>query len=164
MGHRRAKPTNLLASCPPSSPARSRIMSAIRASGNETTELRLAVALREAHITGWRRHLSLPGRPDFAFMRQHVAVFVDGCFWHGCPRCYRKPSKNVIYWRAKIVRNRNRDRRVAATLRRDGWKVLRIWEHSLAEKGVERVIGRLALVLSRVRHSQPTKATPRLAR
>jgi DNA mismatch endonuclease (patch repair protein) len=73
----------------------------------------------------------LPGRPDFVFRRQHVCVFVDGCFWHGCPRCYRRPSSNRKYWDEKVKRNRARDRRVNQELRRRGWRVLRFWEHDL---------------------------------
>lgn len=113
------------------SPERSRIMSAIRGRGNVTTEGRLTHILRTMRISGWRRHLKLPGAPDFAFPASRVAVFVDGCFWHGCPRCYRAPRSNADFWREKIARNRVRDKRVARQLRYLGWSVLRIREHSL---------------------------------
>lgn len=72
-------------------------------------------------------------RPDFVFQRARVAVFVDGCFWHGCPRHGTKPSSNKSFWREKLAKNRERDRRVTRTLRRAGWQVVRIWEHALAE-------------------------------
>jgi DNA mismatch endonuclease (patch repair protein) len=72
---------------------RSEVMSRIRGKGNEKTEVRLAKLMRKAGIRGWRRHLPIPGRPDFSFRQQKVAVFVDGCFWHGCPRCFRLPKQ-----------------------------------------------------------------------
>lgn len=112
----------------PISPGRSRIMEAIRSKGNRTTEERMATLLRKAKISGWRRHLALPGRPDFAWPKEKVAVFVDGCFWHGCPRCYRPPRHNPEFWVNKLKSNRSRDRRVARTLRVEGWRVIRVWE------------------------------------
>jgi DNA mismatch endonuclease, patch repair protein len=110
---------------------RSHNMASIRSRGNATTEAALAALLRSARIAGWRRHSALPGRPDFVFHAQRLAVFVDGCFWHGCPRCYRMPGDNRPYWSAKVAGNRRRDRRAGAALRAAGWRVLRIWEHSL---------------------------------
>ena len=110
---------------------RSQIMAAIRPTGNKATEQRLASILRANGITGWRRHQPLPGRPDFVFRRERLAVFVDGCFWHGCVRHCRMPKTNVKYWVPKIAHNRRRDRKVNTLLRRKGWRVYRIWEHSL---------------------------------
>jgi len=121
---------------------RSDVMSRIRGKGNEKTELRLARLMRAAGIGGWRRHLPIPGRPDFSFRRQKVAVFVDGCFWHGCPWCFRLPKQNRAFWKAKIEGNRKRDRSVNGRLRRLGWKVVRIKECQL--KDSERVVGRVA--------------------
>jgi len=117
-------------------------MSRIRGKGNEKTELLLARLMRAAGIGGWRRHLPIPGRPDFSFRRQKVAVFVDGCFWHGCPRCFQLPKQNRAFWRAKIEGNRKRDRSVNVRLRRLGWKVVRIKECQL--KKPEWVVGRVA--------------------
>lgn len=111
---------------------RTRNMASIRSRGNRTTEARFAALLRSAGIWGWRRHVSLPGKPDFIFRRARVAVFVDGCFWHGCPRCYRPPHDNHLYWKKKVLANRLRDKRATRRLRSEGWTVLRIWEHSLA--------------------------------
>lgn len=112
----------------PESPGRSRIMRAIRGSGNRTTELRFAAGLRSAGISGWRRHQALLGRPDFVWRKERLAVFVDGCFWHGCPRCYQAPLHNSRYWREKLMRNRLRDSLVTRGLRADGYTVMRIWE------------------------------------
>ena len=113
---------------------RSWLMSRIRGKGNEKTEVRLLRLLREAGIKGWRRHLPIPGRPDFAFRKHKVAVFVDGCFWHGCPRCFRLPKQNRAFWKAKIEGNRRRDRSVNGRLRRLGWNVIRIRECRLKDK------------------------------
>jgi DNA mismatch endonuclease (patch repair protein) len=110
---------------------RSRIMASIRSKGNATTECAFARLLRKAKISGWRRHPRLPGRPDFVFRSDRVVVFIDGCFWHGCPRCYRLPEDNRPYWKAKIAGNRLRDRRRTRELRFLKWRVLRVWEHSL---------------------------------
>lgn len=104
------------------------MLSAVRGRANRTTELRLAAALRLFGLKGWRRHLPLPGKPDFAWRKEKVAVFVDGCFWHGCPRCYRAPRHNAAFWKAKVGGNRRRDRRADRQLRAMGWRVLRIWE------------------------------------
>jgi DNA mismatch endonuclease, patch repair protein len=71
-----------------------------------------------------------------AFIRARVAVFVDGCFWHGCPKCYRSPSTNREYWDQKLTANRARDQRVTLQLESAGWAVMRFWEHDI-EKDVE---------------------------
>lgn len=109
------------------------MMSRIRSAGNRSTELRLVSLMKEAGIIGWRRRYGLTGNPDFVFPKERVAVFVDGCFWHGCPRCRNVPLTNADYWAAKNERNRARDRLVSRRLRGDGWTVLRIWEHRLRQ-------------------------------
>jgi DNA mismatch endonuclease, patch repair protein len=106
-------------------------MSLIRGKGNKETEQALLSLLKRNKITGWRRHLPLPGKPDFAFPKQKVAVFVDGCFWHGCPKCYTRPKTNRAFWDRKREANMARDKRVTRQLRHEGWKVIRIWQHSL---------------------------------
>jgi len=106
-------------------------MAAIRGAGNITTELLFAKILRKHRIAGWRRHLDLPGKPDFAFPKLKVAIFVDGCFWHFCPRCTKTPKQNVKYWTEKKRRNKSRDRKVSRQLNDEGWLVLRFWEHAL---------------------------------
>ncbi|HXI71898.1 MAG TPA: very short patch repair endonuclease [Verrucomicrobiae bacterium] len=111
---------------------RSDVMSRIRSRDNKDTELALVKLLRLHQITGWRRHQPIFGKPDFIFRKQKIALFVDGCFWHGCPRCYKRPKSNRKFWDAKAVRNQIRDRRVNRVLRQSGWLVLRIWEHDLA--------------------------------
>jgi DNA mismatch endonuclease (patch repair protein) len=111
---------------------RSQVMAAIHSRGNKDTELKLVSILRATGITGWRRHQPLPGRPDFVFRRSRLAVFVDGCFWHGCRWHCRMPNGNRAYWDRKIAGNSARDRRTSRLLRSMGWRVLRIWGHALA--------------------------------
>jgi DNA mismatch endonuclease (patch repair protein) len=140
---------------------RSEVMSRIRGRGNKATELALAQLFRRHHITGWRRQVEICGkavasvydrrplclprsgahraplqktfrvRPDFVFRRVRLAVFVDGCFWHGCPKHATQPKNNRAFWRRKFSANKQRDALVTRTLRRRGWRVLRIWEHTL---------------------------------
>ena len=109
----------------------SRIMSRIRSRGNAATELRLIEIFRAHKVTGWRRNQKLLGKPDFVFRAKRLVVFVDGCFWHGCPRCYRRPLSNLKYWDAKVLRNRQRDKTVKNTLQKLGGRVV----HSLAVTG-----------------------------
>lgn len=124
---------------------RSRNMSRISNFGNASTELRLVKLFREHGLTGWRRHVRLPGRPDFIFRDRLVAVFVDGCFWHRCPRCNWIPTSNTDYWRTKFATNQARDREANRALRRAGWTVIRIWEHSLKRPTI--VMGRILRAL-----------------
>lgn len=113
---------------------RSLIMAAVKSKGNKATELKFASILRRNKICGWRRNLPVMGNPDFVFPKFRIAVFVDGCFWHGCPKHLRRPKANDSYWRRKILRNQNRDRQVNRLLRRAGWRVLRVWEHELRDE------------------------------
>ena len=133
---------------------RSQIMAAIRSHGNKDTELKLATILRTYHITGWRRQQPLPGKPDFVFPKQRLAVFVDGCFWHGCPKHGRKPDTNRRYWLPKLLRNKKRDQTVSRQLRAAGWRVLRIWAHRLSnpEAVAARLISELSFSSERCHH------------
>jgi len=111
---------------------RSRIMGSIRGRNNRSTELSLRMALARAGISGWTLHpTSVPGRPDFQFLGDRVVVFVDGCFWHGCPKCRHAVKTNRRYWKTKISLNRMRDRRTTKLLRSRGHLVLRFWEHEV---------------------------------
>lgn len=123
---------------------RSLIMASIRSRGNLTTESVFITAVKRARVTGWRRHLPIDGKPDFCFPTQRVAVFIDGCFWHCCPKHGTNPKSNTSYWGEKLRKNRLRDQRVRRLLNKKGWKVLRFWEHGLDE---ERIISRLRRAL-----------------
>jgi DNA mismatch endonuclease (patch repair protein) len=156
---------------------RSEVMSRIRSRGNKATELALAGLLRKNKISGWRRHVQVRSaefrvrnnsknpaamlqlriphselrtfavRPDFVFLKSRTAIFVDGCFWHGCPKHGTQPKGNRVFWKNKFARNKARDVLVTRTLRRADWRVLRIWEHELAKKNETRLIRRILQAL-----------------
>jgi DNA mismatch endonuclease (patch repair protein) len=128
-------------------------MAKVKSAGCKSTEVSLARLLRKEGLSGWRRGSNLEGRPDFIFPALWVAVFVDGCFWHGCPRCYRRPSSRRAYWDAKVARNKRRDKTVNRVLRKKGWRVLRIWEHEL--KDTRKLAARLRSRLCLERRAAP---------
>jgi len=117
-------------------------MAAIRSKNTRSTERRLRAGLAAAGISGWRMNAKdLTGKPDFVFDDEKVAVFVDGCFWHGC-KCKRLSKTHKSFWKKKIETNIVRDKKVSRALRRQGWKVVRIKEHELkssVSKTVEKV-------------------------
>ena len=113
-------------------PKTSATMSKIRSRGNKSTERRLRAALVRRGLRGWLlRPMGIVGNPDFLFPRQQVAIFVDGCFWHKCPDCYRRPKSRRGYWDWKAQRNVLRDQVVNRRLKADGFVVIRIWEHEI---------------------------------
>jgi DNA mismatch endonuclease, patch repair protein len=128
---------------------RSAIMALIRSTGNASTEQRLVRLLRANGFKGWRRGLPLLGSPDFVWKRERLVLFVDGCFWHGCPRHGRAPRSRVAYWTAKLARNARRDRKVTRMLRAKGWTVLRVWECRLTRQRIEGTTARIARALGR---------------
>ena len=125
---------------------RSDIMSRVKSRGNRATELRLVQILRSYRIRGWRRNLSVFGSPDFVFRRPRLAVFVDGCFWHGCPLHGSIPSTNYEFWKAKLAKNKARDRLVNRRLQALGWRIVRLWQHELSEpsKVATRILRKLS--------------------
>ncbi len=107
-------------------------MRAIRSTGSKSTERRLRAILVRAGIRGWKMQPpGLPGKPDFLFHEARVILFVDGCYWHGCPQCGHVPNVNRPYWSAKLAGNQRRDRANTKKLEEAGYRVLRIWEHEL---------------------------------
>jgi DNA mismatch endonuclease (patch repair protein) len=129
-----------------SSKKRSEIMSRVKSSGNRATEGRLIRIMRESGLKGWRRNFALFGKPDFVFPKARLAIFVDGCFWHGCPQHKSAPASNTEFWTAKLERNADRDRLVNRTLAKAGWSVVRIWQHDLKRQKI--VVKRLSQHLS----------------
>lgn len=125
---------------------RSRLMGRVRRSGT-APELKLRHSL---HRAGFRYRLDgglgLPGTPDLVFRKLRVAIFVDGCFWHGCSHHGTTPKTNTAFWQAKIIKNREQDRKVDDSLRRLGWIVVRVWEHQLKEE-LETVVSRVQALL-----------------
>lgn len=112
---------------------RSEIMSRVKSRENRATELRLMRIFRQFRILGWRRRATIFGSPDFIFENVRLAVFVDGCFWHGCPIHGSLPATNRMFWMNKLNRNKERDKVVCRQLKISGWRVLRIWQHELRE-------------------------------
>jgi DNA mismatch endonuclease (patch repair protein) len=131
---------------------RSAVMAAIRGKGNKDTELRMIALFRAAGITGWRRNQKLFGKPDFVFRRERIALFVDGCFWHGCPKPKHAPlpKNRAEWWAAKLARNKARDLEVNRALRNAGWRVLRVWECDLTRANAPRVARRVLRALARL--------------
>lgn len=114
---------------------RSKTMSAIRGKNNRSTEVKLKMALIRNGISGFRLHASeLPGNIDFYFKNKSIAIFVDGCYWHGCPKCGHIPKTRSKFWSAKILRNKQRDKTNDRLLKGMNIKSMRIWEHTLEDK------------------------------
>lgn len=127
---------------------RSRVMSRVR--GKHTgPELKIR---RLLHAEGYRYRLhprTVPGRPDLAFMAQRVALFIDGCFWHGCPHHYTRPSSNVAFWDRKLESNLLRRTGVLRELRQRDWRAVQVWECQLHR--------RPASVMRRIRRALATR-------
>ena len=115
-------------------------------------ERRFRAALRAANLRGYRLNMvGLPGRPDVAFTRHKLAVFVHGCFWHLCPHCKpATPKRNARFWKAKLEGNVQRDERKRSELERRGWTVMEVWECQL-ERDAHRCASRVTSWLSRRR-------------
>jgi DNA (cytosine-5)-methyltransferase 1 len=130
----------------PNAEERSRIMRAVPGK-NTSAELALRRSLSDAGVRGYRLHdRRVAGKPDLIFPRARLAVFVDGCFWHGCPSCYREPKTNQQYWTMKVKRNMDRDRKVNELCESAGWRVVRLWEHEVlreAEFAAARILKEL---------------------
>lgn len=125
---------------------RSWLMSRVR--GSDTTpEILLRKALWAEGLR-YRLRNKLSGHPDIVFIRQKVAIFVDGCFWHSCPLHGTKPKTNVSFWKEKLLMNRARDKRVNTTLRAEGWTVLRFWQHDV-QKSLSKCVNRTKYHLSK---------------
>ena len=122
---------------------RRRIMQSVRREGTKP-EINFKIALDELQITYVQTPSNLPGKPDFVFPQNNLAVFIHGCFWHGHQHCLKgisRPKSNRQYWIEKIERNQLRDRRVADRLRRLGYKVYIIWECDLRIPEIPKRVG-----------------------
>jgi DNA mismatch endonuclease (patch repair protein) len=124
-----------------SSPSVRRVMQ-----GNRSRDTAPELAIRRLlHSYGLRYRIhvrpiqTLNRRADVVFRSAKVAVFIDGCFWHGCPRHARMPASNSEFWEEKISTNRARDLQTDRLLRREGWAVIRVWEHERAETAARRI-------------------------
>ena len=112
---------------------RSKMMRAIKGANTKSTEQKFQKALIDAGITYFQVNAKLIGNPDIFFPFYHVVVFLDGCFWHGCPKCGHVPKSNTSYWRTKIERNKERDIQKRLILHEQGYEIVEYWEHELKE-------------------------------
>lgn len=130
---------------------RSEVMRRVKSSNNKSTELKLIELFKQHGIKGWRRHYPVKGHPDFVFQKEKVAVFVDGCFWHGHDCRNTHPVNNQDYWQKKRKQNIKHDQEVTALFKSRGWAVLRIWECELKKKNIDNTVEKIkqALVLRR---------------
>jgi len=122
-------------------------MQTVRSKENKSTELRLIRLFRENSISGWRRNYLVRGRPDFVFLDKKIAIFVDGCFWHGHDCRNTKPKENEEYWAKKIARNEKRDAEITQLFLDRGWIVIRVWECQLIKKKANETINRISATL-----------------
>lgn len=126
---------------------RSAIMKSVKSSGNKSTELRLIDFFKANGITGWKRKYPVKGHPDFVFIEKRLAIFVDGCFWHGHDCRNTRPKQNEDYWNKKRIRNMSHDQTVTAMFVKRGWTVIRIWECELKKKNEELLRKKLNILL-----------------
>lgn len=127
-------------------PIRSKIMKAIKSKENKSTELVFRSALQQSGISGWTTNEKITGTPDIFFSNYKVAIFLDGCFWHLCPKCGHIPQTNYEYWKSKLERNVTRDRDKAQALQMMGFLVIRFWEHEI-NQNVDSCIERLKEII-----------------
>jgi len=126
---------------------RSQVMQTVRSKENKSTELRIIKLFRENSISGWRRNYLVKGRPDFVFLNKRLAIFVDGCFWHGHDCRNTKPEDNKEYWSKKIARNKKHDADITQLFQARGWSVIRIWECQLIKRKTGETLDRILAAL-----------------
>lgn len=129
---------------------RSEIMSHVKSNGNKSTEERLLKIFKQYGVKGWRRQYKIFGKPDFVFPKRKIAIFLDGCFWHGHDCRNTRPEQHAEYWEAKRRRNMERDIDVTAHLQKIGWTVIRIWECELKKKNADILLNKLDIVIDRL--------------
>ena len=114
-------------------------------------EIKLRKLLFSEGLRGYRISAKLPGKPDIVFRKYKLAVFVDGCFWHKCPKCFIGPETRKKFWQDKIKNNVERDKKVNRTLKKDGWTVIRFWEHNV-RKRPDRCVNKIIHNISKTKH------------
>lgn len=122
---------------------RSEIMSKVHSKGNKSTELKLIQVFKGNGIIGWKRNYPVKGHPDFIFLDKKIAIFVDGCFWHGHDCRNTRPSDNADYWTKKRERNMKHDKEITELFERRGWTVIRIWECELKKKNYQNLMDKI---------------------
>lgn len=127
---------------------RSAIMRSIKSKRNKSTEMSLIKFFHEQGIKGWRRDYSVKGHPDFVFLRKRIAIFVDGCFWHGHNCRNTHPKNNELFWLNKIRHNIEHDKMITEIFAKRGWVVIRIWECELKKKNKALLIDKVSSLLA----------------
>ena len=126
---------------------RSEIMKKVRSKNNKSTELKLIQIFKENNIHGWRRNYKVKGHPDFVFLSKKIAIFVDGCFWHGHDCRNTKPKDNQEYWDKKRERNMKHDTKITEYFENRGWTVIRIWECELKKSEESKLYSKIKSIL-----------------
>ncbi len=121
-------------------------MREVKSNNNKSTEYRLIEVFKSNGITGWKRNYKVKGHPDFVFLDRKIAIFVDGCFWHGHDCRNTRPADNADYWNIKRQRNIEHDKEVTEAFEKRGWTVIRIWECELKKKNAELLDVKLKII------------------
>lgn len=127
---------------------RSQIMRSVKNRNTKSTELELIKVFKEKGIKGWRRTYPVKGHPDFVFLEKRIAVFVDGCFWHGHDCRNTRPAANAEYWNMKRCRNIKHDKAITELFQNRGWIVVRIWECELKKKNKDILDTKLSVLIN----------------
>ena len=127
---------------------RSNVMRQVKSQKNKSTEIRLIEIFKQNNITGWKRNYPVKGHPDFVFLKYRVAVFVDGCLWHGHDCRNTRPATNKEFWQKKRERNIKHDQEITELFQKRGWTVVRIWECELKRNNYENALRRITDHLS----------------
>lgn len=130
-------------------------MSRIR-SRNTTPEKSFRKLLYNKGLRGYRLNANLTGKPDIVFRKYRLAIFIDGCFWHKCPKCFVEPETRKKFWLEKIESNIIRDRKVNKKLKKDGWQVVRLWEHEI-NKTPEKCFTKISNIILKPDHAKKQK-------
>lgn len=127
---------------------RSNVMRQIKSKKNKSTEVRLIEIFKKNNVIGWKRNYPVRGHPDFVFLKCRIAVFVDGCFWHGHDCRNTRPKTNKEFWQKKRERNIKHDQEITELFEKRGWTVVRIWECELKRNNYENALRRITDHLS----------------
>ena len=126
---------------------RSEIMRSVKSKNTKSTELALIKLFKENHITGWRHNYNVKGHPDFVFLNKRIAIFVDGCSWHGHDCRNIRPADHAEHWAKKRERNIQHDKEITLMFEKRGWTVVRIWECELKKKNLPQTKERILSLL-----------------
>jgi DNA mismatch endonuclease (patch repair protein) len=135
---------------------RTQIMKAVK-SKNTKLEQKVFKELRRRGLRFRTNVSNLPGKPDIAIKKYKIVIFIDSCFWHGCPLHCRMPKTNIEYWQNKIKRNRERDKLITETYKKKNWHILRVWEHELKEN-FDKIIDKIEAFIRMHSHSRRKNA------